>query len=148
MIRYKKEAWERMQERGYTFYKLQKERLLGNGEMTAVRNGLEVGSLKALESVAIMAGTTRLDDLVEYDPEDIKVSCYVWTKDVVAELEERGYDPVAGFTEKELAILSGDKVNRNSFPLAKKVAEMLGCEKEDLMAQVDVTILSALNLQK
>ena len=98
--------------------------------------------------MAIMAGTTNLDDLVEYDPEDIKVSCYVWTKDVVAELEEKGYDPVAEFTEKELAILSGDKVNRNSFPLVKKVAEMLGCEKEDLMAQVDVTILSALDLQK
>lgn len=68
MLRYKIDILESLKEKGYTTYKLRKEKIIGEAQIQKIRNG-ELASKETLNTICKLLNC-QPGDIMEYIPED------------------------------------------------------------------------------
>lgn len=70
MLKYKIDILGKLKEKGYTSYKLRKDKIIGEAQIQKIRNG-ELASKETLNTICKLLNC-QPGDILEYIPEDIK----------------------------------------------------------------------------
>lgn len=67
MLKYRIDVLQALKNKGYTSYRLEKEKLIGNKAMTDIRQGKVIG-IKTIETICCLLDC-QISDFIEYTPD-------------------------------------------------------------------------------
>lgn len=97
MIKYKIDVLDELKNKGYSTYRIRKEKIFGNSLVSKLNNGDTNITLKQIDLLCELLDC-RIDDIIEYVPDEVEE-----TNQIINDDTRKRYD---SFSEVEKEILS------------------------------------------